>query len=81
MERRRAIHFLRLDLKSQFAYLRGLDAFSEGQDILNALNPKKRVTLASKIGTQGQTQFEPDGLVFKEDSSTLYAANGSKVTV
>lgn len=48
---------------------------------INALNPKKRVTLASKIGTQGQTQFEPDGLVFKEDSSTLYAANGSKVKV
>jgi endonuclease YncB( thermonuclease family) len=47
---------------------------------INALDPKKRVTLASKIGTQGQTQFEPDGLVFKEDPSTLYAADGSKVT-
>jgi len=48
---------------------------------INALDPKKRVTLASKIGTQGQTQFEPEGLVFKEDPSTLYAAGGSKVTV
>ena len=48
---------------------------------INALDPKKRVTLASKIGPQGQTKFEPDGLVFKEDSSTLYAGNGSTVKV
>lgn len=32
----------RLDLKSQFAYLRGLDAFSEGQDIYQRIPPKKR---------------------------------------
>lgn len=31
-----------LDLKSQFAYLRGLDAFREGQEIMQAVNPKKR---------------------------------------
>jgi hypothetical protein len=31
-----------LDLKSQFAYLRGLDAFKEGQEIMQAVNPKKR---------------------------------------
>lgn len=48
---------------------------------VNALDPKKRVPLASKIGAQGQTQFEPDALVFREDPTTLFAANGSKVTV
>jgi len=31
-----------LDLKSQFAFLRGLDAFKEGQEIMQAVNPKKR---------------------------------------
>ena len=46
---------------------------------IKALDPKKRVTLASKISPQGETKFEPDGLVFKEDFSTLYAANGSTV--
>lgn len=37
----------RLDLKSQFAYLRGLDAFKEGQDILQRLNPKKHRSITS----------------------------------
>jgi hypothetical protein len=37
-----------LDLKSQFAYLRGLDAFKEGQDILDRLNPKKRRSLTNE---------------------------------
>jgi hypothetical protein len=32
----------RLDLKSQFAFLRGLDAFSEGQDIMQSMSLKKR---------------------------------------
>ncbi len=32
----------RLDLKSQFAYLRGLDAFSEGQEIFVGVSPRKR---------------------------------------
>ncbi len=32
----------RLDLKSQFAYLRGLDAFKEGQDLMDSVSPKKR---------------------------------------
>ncbi len=32
----------RLDLKSQYAYLRGLDAFSEGQEIYQRIPPKKR---------------------------------------
>jgi hypothetical protein len=31
-----------LDLKSQFAFLRGLDDFAEGQDIVDNMNPKKR---------------------------------------
>jgi len=31
----------RLDLKSQFAFLRGLDAFDEGQEIMKKINPKK----------------------------------------
>jgi DNA-directed RNA polymerase subunit RPC12/RpoP len=34
----------RLDLKSQFAYLRGLDAFSEGQEIMLKISPRKRRT-------------------------------------
>jgi endonuclease YncB( thermonuclease family) len=46
---------------------------------ITALDPKKRVALASKIGAQGQTQFAPDALVFKEDPTTLFAANGTKV--
>jgi hypothetical protein len=37
-----------LDLKSQFAYLRGLDAFKEGQDILDNLNPKKHRSLTNE---------------------------------
>jgi hypothetical protein len=32
----------RLDLKSQFAYLRGLDSFTEGQELFQKINPKKR---------------------------------------
>ncbi len=32
----------RLDLKSQFAFLRGLDAFREGQDLLDKVSPRKR---------------------------------------
>jgi hypothetical protein len=31
-----------LDLKSQFAYLRGLDAFSEGQALMDGISPRKR---------------------------------------
>ncbi len=44
------------------------------------LDPKKRVKFADKIGAQGQTLFKPDGLVFREDPSTLFAANGTKIT-
>jgi hypothetical protein len=31
-----------LDLKSQFAFLRGLDAFKEGQDLIETVSPNKR---------------------------------------
>ena len=43
------------------------------------LDPKKRVTLVSKIGSQGTTLFSPEELVFKEDPATLLAANGQPV--
>lgn len=43
------------------------------------LDPKKRVTLISKIGSHGETLFSPEGLVFKEDPTTLLAANGQPV--
>jgi len=33
----------RLDLKSQFAFLRGLDAFTEGQELFQKVDPKKRM--------------------------------------
>ncbi len=32
----------RLDLTSQFAYLRGVDAFAEGQDLMDNISPRKR---------------------------------------
>jgi endonuclease YncB( thermonuclease family) len=43
------------------------------------LNPKKRVSLADKISSQGTTLFSPEQLVFKEDPATLLAANGKPV--
>jgi endonuclease YncB( thermonuclease family) len=43
------------------------------------LDPKKRVSLADKISSQGNTLFSPEGLVFKEDPTTLLAANGKPV--
>jgi len=42
---------------------------------------EKRVHLESKIGSQGQMLFEPQNLVFREDPSTLYAANGKKLVI
>jgi len=47
---------------------------------INKLNPKKRVTLASQVGSQGQTKFKPERLVFREDPSTLLDAANKKVT-
>jgi hypothetical protein len=32
----------RLNLESQYAYLRGLDAFAEGQEIMDKISPKQR---------------------------------------
>jgi endonuclease YncB( thermonuclease family) len=43
------------------------------------LDPKKRVSLADKISSQGNTLFSPEQLVFKEDPATLLAANGKPV--
>jgi endonuclease YncB( thermonuclease family) len=43
------------------------------------LDPKKRVTLFSKIGSHGEILFRPEDLVFKEDPTTLFAANGKPV--
>jgi endonuclease YncB( thermonuclease family) len=43
------------------------------------LDPKKRVSLVSKISSQGKTLFSAEGLVFKEDPATLLAANGKPV--
>jgi len=40
------------------------------------LDPKKRVSLVSKISSQGKTLFR---LVFKEDPATLLAAEGQPV--
>jgi endonuclease YncB( thermonuclease family) len=45
----------------------------------NNLDRKKRVDLTSKIGAQGQTLFKPEELVFSEDPSTLFGADGKKV--
>jgi endonuclease YncB( thermonuclease family) len=47
---------------------------------IDHLDPKKRVKFVDKIGAQGQTLFKPEALVFREDPSTLYAANGSKIS-
>lgn len=32
----------RLDITSQFAYLRGVDAFTEGQDLMEEISPRRR---------------------------------------
>lgn len=44
------------------------------------LDPKKRVKLVIAIGPQGQTLFNPEDLVFREDPSTLLDAGGTKIT-
>ena len=46
---------------------------------IKKLDPKKRVTLASQIGAQGQTNFKPESLVFQEDASRLFAADGTEI--
>jgi endonuclease YncB( thermonuclease family) len=47
---------------------------------IDKLDKKQRIELVSKIGQQGETNFEPDALVFNEDVSTLRSASGKKVT-
>ena len=40
----------------------------------------KRVKLVTTIGSQGQTNFKSEELVFQEDATTLFVANGKKIT-
>jgi endonuclease YncB( thermonuclease family) len=47
---------------------------------ITKLKPKNRVPLWSKIGAQGQSNFAPPDLVYKEDASRLLKANGQPVT-
>lgn len=47
----------RLDLESQFAFLRSVDAFSEGQDILNGISPRKRRIPNSPVDRQSLDLF------------------------
>ena len=56
-----------LDLKSQFAFLRGLEAFKEGQDIMQATNPKKQ-RLSFTLREQAAMKF------FMEAYSSLQVA-------
>ena len=46
---------------------------------ITRLDPKKRVKLATKIGPQGDTNFNPEDLVFEEDPTTLFAADGTTI--
>jgi len=57
------------------------EAFPLGYFLKNFkhLDPKKRVSLVSKISSQGKTMFSPEELVFKEDPATLLAADGQPV--
>jgi endonuclease YncB( thermonuclease family) len=57
------------------------EAFPLGYFLKNFkhLDPKKRVSLVSKISSQGKTLFSPEELVFKEDPATLLAADGQPV--
>jgi hypothetical protein len=57
----------RLDLKSQFAFLRGLDAFREGQDIMEKVSPRKRRTSFNSLD---QSAME----LFKQAYSSLQVA-------
>ena len=47
----------RLNISSQLAYLRGLDAFSEGQEILDQISPRKRRLLDSPKVNQSMELF------------------------
>jgi len=56
-----------LDLKSVFAYLRGLDAFSEGQEIMDRISPRKR-------RIPDYPQVKEAMLLFEEAYSSLQVA-------
>ena len=47
---------------------------------ISNLKPKNRIPLWTKIGAQGQTNFEPPDLIFKEDASKLLDAGGTPIT-
>ncbi len=47
---------------------------------ITKLKPKNRIPLWTKIGAQGQSNFDPPDLVFKEDASKLLDAGGKPVT-
>ncbi len=47
---------------------------------INNLKPKNRIPLWTKIGSQGQTNFNPPDLVFKEDATKLFDTSGNPVT-
>jgi hypothetical protein len=47
----------RLDLMSQFAYLRGLDAFKEGQELMDSISPRKRRRSNTTIEKESMTLF------------------------
>jgi len=74
---------------TQFVQMLKAGAPGKGQDLayplayflanINKLNPHKRVPLISRIGSQGQTNFEPPDLVFKEDPSKLFSPGGSEI--
>ncbi|HMK23491.1 MAG TPA: hypothetical protein VK466_14240 [Terriglobales bacterium] len=57
-------------------------AYPQGYFLANIakLDPKKRVTLSSQVGAQGQAKFDPPDLVFQEDPSSLFSGSGKKVT-
>jgi hypothetical protein len=59
----------RLDLPSQFAFLRGLAAFEEGQAIVQAVNPKKKKNL-TKFNETYRTALN----LFMEAYSSLQVA-------
>lgn len=48
----------RLDISSQFAFLRGLDAFSEGQNIIEKVSPRKRRTPFYPLDQQAIELFQ-----------------------
>ena len=48
---------------------------------IDHLNPAKRIWLVDKIGSNGQMLFEPENLVFKEDQTRLFGADGTEIKI